>query len=358
MTMKKKNTNFKLPAKTLRTLEGCCVQTQGELFTAILRKYGKQAIACKGKFILVPGAAPVMLLAHMDTVHKERVRVIIRDKDRLESPQGIGGDDRCGIYGITKVWDKSPVNAKPWLLYTCDEEIGCIGAYKFATMFENGSFTEELTEKLSSIKFLVELDRKGSKDAVYYDCYNDAFEDYITSKGFKTEWGSCSDISYVAPALDCAAVNLSSGYYNAHTTSEYIVPSQLEAVIRKVIDIVAESVNAEIPRYEFIDGSGYSYSYADPYYDDESYRLFYTSGNLSSAAVDKLAAFQAYAWGVDEKDLLSRYDLGETQYYEYIQLLDIMSPGALGEIFTMCGAMGIHETYREEFDGYDDVLPM
>ncbi|MBO6179870.1 MAG: hypothetical protein J6O04_11890 [Selenomonadaceae bacterium] len=43
------------------------------------------------------------------------------------------------------------------------------------------------------------------------------FKNYITLKGYRTAFGSFSDISVIAPALDVAAVNLSSGYYYAHT---------------------------------------------------------------------------------------------------------------------------------------------
>ena len=44
---------------------------------------------------------------------------------------------------------------------------------------------------------------------------------FIESTGyFKTAWGSVSDISTIAPALGVAAVNLSSGYFDEHTTRE------------------------------------------------------------------------------------------------------------------------------------------
>ena len=38
-------------------------------------------------------------------------------------------------------------------------------------------------------------------------------------------------------ALGVAAVNLSSGYYNAHTQHEYINKKQLDTVVQKVIGI-------------------------------------------------------------------------------------------------------------------------
>ena len=45
----------------------------------------------------------------------------------------------------------------------------------------------------------------------------------------------------IAPELKTAAVNLSSGYYNAHTQHEFINCSELEKVIEKVVEIKNDS---------------------------------------------------------------------------------------------------------------------
>ena len=72
-----------------------------------------------------------MLVAHLDTVHDEPVRDICvsADGNILMSPQGIGGDDRCGCFALVKVFQSAQV--KPWLLFTCEEEVGGIGAKYF-----------------------------------------------------------------------------------------------------------------------------------------------------------------------------------------------------------------------------------
>lgn len=163
------------------------------------------------------------------------------------SPQGIGGDDRCGVYALVKAHALAPT--KPWLLFCCDEEIGGVGADNFCLAHESG----KLPAALDSLKFLVEIDRKGANDAVYYDCYNPAFEDYISSKGFKTAYGSFSDISLVAPQLGVAAVNLSSGYYNAHTLHEFINRAQRETTIQRVVEIISDATSNDCPRYEYSD---------------------------------------------------------------------------------------------------------
>ena len=303
----------------MRTLEDFIRPTQKELFSMMRKTYAGNATSRKGEYVLVEGEAPIMLLAHMDTVHKERVKQICKTENGnvLMSPQGIGGDDRCGIYALNTVYSLAPV--KPWLLFLCDEEIGCVGAGKFADRFEKGL----LPERLKEVKCLIEIDRKGSKDAVYYDCCNDDFEDYITSKGFKTEFGSCSDISYVAPAMGVAAVNLSSGYYNQHTLHEYIVRSEIDETIRKVLDIVADVAKPEFPRYEYRE----RYSYGCGWYEDDWYDSW--GGNYAKKEIENIVPE-----GIRE---------------QYIELLDLYPMDELEAWRAKYGDEVIDLLYKSEF---------
>lgn len=238
------------------SLETLLRKTQEGLFALIFKKFKGNCVSCKNKYIFVPGDAPVLLVAHLDTVHQEPVKVICTSKNRniLMSPQGIGGDDRCGVYALLKIYEKSQV--KPNLLFTCDEEIGGFGAEAFTDDYfanitnpgKNNAF-----DKLKNIKLIIEVDRKGDKDAVYYNCGNKDFENYITSKGFVTAYGSFSDISIIAPAMDTAGVNLSSGYYNAHTLHEYINCAELEQVITKILSIIKDSYKETFQRYKYIE---------------------------------------------------------------------------------------------------------
>ena len=87
------------------------------------------------------------------------------------SPQGIDGDDRCGVYALKQVYEFADENS--WLLFTCNEETGGIGADMFCRCHQKG----RLPAELDKLKFLIEIDRKGSNDAVYYSCANLNFED-------------------------------------------------------------------------------------------------------------------------------------------------------------------------------------
>ena len=232
----------------MKHLEDFLKPTQAELFKMLCKKFQGKSVCSEGNFILVEGDAPIMLLAHLDTVHVEPVKEICASDggNILTSPQGIGGDDRCGVYALVKCYESA--EKKPYLLFTCNEEIGGVGAEQFCIEYRAGSLPAEL----DSLKLLVEIDRRGENDAVYYNCRNSDFEEYINSKGFKTAYGSFSDISVIAPEMDIAAVNLSSGYYNAHTLSEFINVKQLEATIDKVKEIISDVAQVNFPKYRYI----------------------------------------------------------------------------------------------------------
>lgn len=241
----------------MRSLISLVYPTQKQLFSELTDMFADTAIVKPGAYILVPGDAPVMLVAHLDTVHKEPVITVCTSDGAnavddfaggiLMSPQGIGGDDRCGVYALLRIWSEAKTH--PWLLFTCDEEIGCVGSSIFAKDVK----ANVLPKDLFDLKFIVQIDRKGANDAVYYDCDNPEFETFITNFGFTTQTGSFTDICEIAPVTSVAAVNVSSGYYNAHTLHEYIVVYELETTIRRVGAMVAASVSPETPAFEYIE---------------------------------------------------------------------------------------------------------
>lgn len=216
-------------------------------------------------YVYAQGTFPVLLVAHLDTVHKELPKAILYDEDQdaMYSPQGIGGDDRCGVYMILQVIQKYNCS----VLFCEDEEIGCVGAEKF--------IKTKLAKDLS-FNYIIEFDRKGNNDAVFYDCDNADFEKFITKDFYKSSWGSFSDISVIAPALKCAAVNLSCGYYNAHTTGEYVVMSDMKRSIIeacKILERTTEDDKFEYIEYknhwDYIGNESLSKMYFIEYLDDD-----------------------------------------------------------------------------------------
>ncbi len=198
-------------------------KTQEELKKELynyLSKKGMNPLSADG-FLYAKGDIPVLLVAHMDTVSDYPPEKIYYEKkhDALYNPYEIlGGDDRCGIYAILKLLE----SYKPHVLFTEDEEIGCIGARKAVDNLE-----------IPDIKYIIEFDRRGKDDCVFYNCGNEVFAEYVEKFGFKRNIGSFSDISILGSAWNIASVNLSSGYYNEHSPMEFIVFNHLQKTIKR-----------------------------------------------------------------------------------------------------------------------------
>lgn len=220
------------------------VQLKEALVSELIRRgYSDECMYNTKDFLYAEGDAPYMLIAHLDTVHKKLPTVICysRDGNYIMSPQGIGGDDRCGVYIILSVL--SQLSFKPYILFTMGEEVGCVGAKAFVDFLCDNPYN------IPELKYIVEYDRKGSKDCVFYQCDNKDFNKFVESFGFKTAYGSCSDISKIAPELGVAAVNLSSGYYNPHTEHEYVCVKDMHNTIAASVKML----NTECEQFEYIE---------------------------------------------------------------------------------------------------------
>lgn len=255
--------------------EMICRMTQKELkeyVTSQLFLTHKDVYTGDG-FVFAKGTFPVLLVAHLDTVHKEKPEIVIFSPadQSITSPQGIGGDDRCGVFMIFEILKSHNCS----VLFCEDEEVGGVGARKF--------IQTDLAKSLE-FNYAIEFDRKGSHDAVFYDCDNEDFEEFITKEFYKTAWGSFSDISVVAPFLKCAAVNLSCGYYKAHTTDEFVVIPEMLASINAARAILDRTTKDD--KFEYIEAvhSNYygfgNYGYYGGYYREAYSGSKKTNGNV------------------------------------------------------------------------------
>lgn len=237
--------------------------TQKELKASLKEKLQRryETVIAEDGFLYAEGNLPVILVAHLDTVHHEVPSIIYYSQEGryVMSPQGIGGDDRCGVIAILSILQETSL--RPHVIFCEDEEIGGVGASKFC-------------KKIAEVKanYMIEIDRKGDNDCVFYDCDNPEFTEFVEGFGFVTEWGSFSDISIIAPHLGIAAVNLSSGYYNPHTNHEYV---DLVA-LRNVIDKIKDMLNTETSKFEYIESTK-TKGYLPASYYNELYRKYCSS---------------------------------------------------------------------------------
>lgn len=223
----------------MKSFVDVCRMSQNEVkayMAVYLASRGYKVVSNDG-YLYAEGDVPVLLVAHMDTVHRVTPKSIYEVDGKISSPQGIGGDDRCGIFIIMNIVKHLHCS----VLLCEDEEIGGVGARKFA----KSPFIKEL-----DVNYIIEFDRANATDAVFYSCANEEFIDFVTdATGYREAFGSFSDISVIAPASKIAAVNLSCGYYKAHTTDEYVVYDEM----MRTVEVAKVLIETDCEAFEYVE---------------------------------------------------------------------------------------------------------
>lgn len=196
-------------------------------------------LAADGKmYTYYPGTIPIMLVAHVDTVHRETPSEVILDEKHwiAWSPTGLGADDRAGVWAILSILH---AGWRPHVLFTDGEETGGKGAKEALKAFTP-----------RGVHCLIEMDRRNSNDSVFYSNDNQKFKKWVNHFGFTEAFGSYTDISDLMPAWKLAGVNLSIGYYDAHSKQEHLRLLEAHATIKKVCKMLATPPKKVVPYVE------------------------------------------------------------------------------------------------------------
>ena len=244
-------------------------------------------------YIIALGNIPVALVAHADTVFKSPPSMekffYDQEKNVIWNPDGMGADDRAGVFAIMTILRETKL--RPHVIISTGEESGCIGSGKLVAQYH--SFPGELN-------FMIQLDRRGSVDSVFYDCDNYEFEDYVNNFGFKTNWGSFTDISVLAPMWKVAAVNFSIGYEEEHHEIEHLYVGHMFNTIEKVIKIL-EDQQINPKKFEYIEAT---YSY---YWNSEGGLESYADHCRKAYGPGPMSYNVAPGWDEDDWDLPTGY---------------------------------------------------
>lgn len=200
----------------------------------------------KDSWLFVPDQPhnKICLVAHIDTVFGAEgpsKEVIAKDGNEgiLTSPQGLGADDRAGVYGVLELFRTLPAELQPYVLLTDLEETGGHGAREAVRIFGDVLRSPDIT-------YFIEIDRKGREDAVYYCQEPGDFRAYVETFGFKETLGAFSDVAIIGKAVNKCTVNVSTGYYDAHTKHEYLIISELLKTVSRVQEMIKD--NAQNPK--------------------------------------------------------------------------------------------------------------
>ncbi len=226
-----------------------------------LEKKGMQVKEDIG-YVYAQGDLPILLVAHLDTYTNQLPKTLkynVAFDAIYGNNEAIGADDRCGVYAILKILEEM----KPHVLFTVGEELGGLGAIMASRQLEP-----------PDVKYIMELDRSGYHDCVFYNCGNIQFRSYFNSLGFSTQKGTASDISILGPAWDISTVNLSIGYYNAHTVKEFINYFELNYIIGFLKLLIEKCTDVPYFTYENTFESSKMSQYID--WDDDKLLKFLT----------------------------------------------------------------------------------
>ncbi len=172
------------------------------------------------------------VVVHSDTVHVASPEVIIVRDGKVWSPQGIGGDDRAGVYGALVAVNECSV--KPHFLLTDQEECGCRGARAFI----QGPHAELLRDS----KFFLSLDRQGARHFVTYQTASLEFLEFASKvTGWVEQVGTYSDILVLGDYFGVSGINLATGYHNPHTLKEFVVLEHLMECIQASVKLLEAS---------------------------------------------------------------------------------------------------------------------
>ena len=216
-------------------LEDLLLKTQDELKKYLINamtSYGYDVTSRDGYLKCeYPEGHSSFLIAHLDTYNKVIPQSVknegngIVGYDANENRCILGGDDRCGVYIILKLIDNG---FRPQVLFTEDEEIGCVGA---------NAFVNNKDKYKIKLEFCIQIDRgiRGNPDNyVDYNVSTDSFNGIIERLGFEKMIGSSSDVRHIAPYLNIPGVNVCAGYDKEHSRDENIQMGVVECTIEKL----------------------------------------------------------------------------------------------------------------------------
>lgn len=240
----KKKTEIKMPAEYKKSLKDLYLLRSYSGFEEPVRRY-IQVFLEKLKIPYInyngnilgfnhPGAP--LFSAHMDMVNTERYKLknqeylvnpylftidadtnirLYRDKEQ-KVQTSLGADDKNGIWLILNLLkDEQKIN----FAFCHSEEIGGHGSKQIIE-------DEELATFIEGCRYGIIVDRRNAGDIIGYNneyclALDDRLEAFSKEKGFnfKTTTGSVSDANQFSQLIEC--VNISCGYYEAHSSREY-----------------------------------------------------------------------------------------------------------------------------------------
>lgn len=224
-----------------------------------------------GNILVTKGEAEYYpcIVSHIDTVHQWANNVTVSyEKDKWgdtlmkafsgEKQVGTGGDDKCGILACMEMLMRFD-NIK--VVFFSSEEVGCVGSSAVDHSF------------FGDAGYVIQLDRWGKSDFIckysgestVSDSYLEIATPIMKDFGYKKESGLITDsINMWRNGLPLSSVNVSCGYYQHHSSSEYICIEELHNAIEFTATLIAnlgekQYTHKKAPSKTYYSGGKYTY---------------------------------------------------------------------------------------------------
>ena len=184
-----------------------------------------------------------MFISHTDTVHQKVDKIIVKEENLIRpntfgksfsndevsclkaytedgNPTGIGGDDKCGIFICLELL-KSLDKVKIGLFVS--EETGCHGSSKCDENFlqDVGYITQYDAPGNHLISEICSGVRLFERDSEFFEKTLKVIESAFGNE-MLVQSHPYTDISQLKKKIDVCCINMSCGYYNMHTSNEFI----------------------------------------------------------------------------------------------------------------------------------------
>ena len=214
----------------------------------------------------------VGLVAHLDTIntksksyfsfHKEYTEeektpevqdILVTDRYILLSPEHkdsidcLGADDRVGVKTILDILESG---LRPHILFTTDEEVGCVGS--------RTAVAENALEELKKATMLIQIDR-GVHEESWHEMVTYSFDPSSQPEIFKQlektytmATGSYTDVAVLGEHLNKPIVNVSASYMNEHHTDEFINLDAYDYNTKGLIKFIKWAIKQDTREWKYV----------------------------------------------------------------------------------------------------------
>lgn len=215
-----------------------------------------------------------LICVHVDTVRKEKLKIISDGKIIVNAYGVLGADDRAGC-AIALYLMREGVKAH--FGFFDFEEVGGIGSREYCATHE--------ADIKTYVKTLIGLDRRGGDDATTYGGECQPLMDVVAKYGYKSTFGSFTDVANIESVHGVGCVNLSVGFHREHQKNEYLDLEEMRYTASVMPEIIEDVMQIDTSPASVSVGAGFDWFGWEDYYYDESVRTL--GGKRRSGVVGK-----------------------------------------------------------------------